>query len=440
MKTTRNSSRLVLAVLAVPAVPAVLAAGAIAAGGVAGALGGLGGCAEAEPGASGAGERRAAVTGTGGAEGSTAPLAFAARARAAARARVARSWSRVLAWGHGADRVGLSPGATERMAEGPSAVAVGPGGRVYVLDRLSGRVLRVSPDAVRTVARVPVDSEDLAVGPDGTLATWSLLRARVALRAPGTGRDLGAVPVPRVLRGARGVSLGTSRQVRLHVAHQEIYRLGSPHAVASLPAVLRSKREGAWRLPEGRGVAVRRRADGRVALWVLDGHPHAPPARRHLLPGGAMAARVVGLALPGAADGSALASPGRGGVAASPVACVRLERRAVTAGPEIGVWRELLCVDVDAGAVRLRRPLPHPARGRYLPRRELAVGGRLSTARCGAAACQGTARVAFIRPLERGLEVTVWPIPVAAAPALAPALAPAPAPAAGAAKTKGGTP
>ena len=303
------------------------------------------------------------------------PPAPEQRSQAVSVPTAASAWTRALPWGAGAGQVGLRPTVPELMADGPSAVAVGPDGAAFVLDRRNRRVLRVTASRVRVAATVPADAEDLAVGADGTLAAYSPLKARVHLLRGET--PLGVVSVPRVLRGVVGITLGASRQVLLRVAHQETYRLGSPAVPRSLAAVLHSKREGAFRLADGRAVAVRRRADGLAELLVIRPGERATVTRRHRLPEPVLAARVMGVA------GS--------------VACLRLERPGPVAGGRISVSRRLVCLDVDSGATRLARDLPLPDPDLYLPRRELAVGG-------------SPARVAFLRPTHSGLSLQVWPL------------------------------
>jgi hypothetical protein len=283
----------------------------------------------------------------------------------------------------------------EQLAEGPSSVAVGSDGAVYVLDRLNGRVLRVTSRVVEVVASVPVDSMELAVGADsaGTtgvvIGAWSPLRAKVWLRAG--GQNAGEVSIPRSLRLARGIGLAGSRQVIVRNAHQETYRLGSPAASRSLSAVLHSKREGAFFLADGSGVQVRRRSsDGRVEVLVL-GNGAGAMDRTTVTRRMELDDVVVGVRLVGAAAGHV---------------CVRLVKAdaSATVGQGVAVRREVVCVRAADGAEVLRRALPGP--GRYLPRRELALGG-------------SPARLVFMHPTNAGLDVQVWTLPDASAGATA---------------------
>jgi hypothetical protein len=259
---------------------------------------------------------------------------------------------------------------------------VAEGGEVLVLDRLKGRVLEVTRGGVTQVAAAPRDAEDLAAGPGGVIGLHSPLRSRVFLRQLSGGTDLGELGVPRELRLVRGVVIGATREVLVQDAHQETYRIGRPGSALELPAVLHSKREGEWLLGDGRGLALRRHGDGRAELLVLRRGPHAPVELRRWLPGEVLAARIIGLA--------------------SGIACLRLERARPDHGPRISVDREALCLEVLDGREIFRRALPDPAASRYLPRRELALGG-------------APLRLAFMSPREDGLQVELWPLPVSGA-------------------------
>jgi hypothetical protein len=278
----------------------------------------------------------------------------------------AEALQRLLPWGGDASSVGLVPAGPEHPAQGVSAVAVGPEGTMYLLDRLNQRVLRVSADAVETVATVPEDTEDLAVGPDGALALYSPLRSRVWIYAE--GKLAGEVEVPRALHQIQSLSLGPSRRVMVHDAHQETRWLGSPIAPQTLPAILHSKREGRAFLEDGSGVVVVRLPDGRPDLRVLSGSER-PAVRTHfVLPEPVLAARILGVA--------------------RDQVCLRLEQGSIEE-----VRRRAVCVDAASGKRVLDVLLAPP--GLYAPRRELALGG-------------SPASLAFIHPEREGLRIRRW--------------------------------
>jgi hypothetical protein len=297
--------------------------------------------------------------------------------RTGSAAEPARAAEVRLGWGSGLDQVGLTRRIDERAAEGPSAVAVGSGGAIFVLDRLNERVIEVAPGGgARVVAPVPRDAEHLAAGPDGAVAAWSPLRAAVWLRGA-DGAAAGELAVPRALRDVEALSLHASRRVRVTTALQETLDLGSPAAPLDLPAVLRTGREGAAFLPDGRGVAARRTAEGGGEILVYGRAEHRKPqvAHAHPVEGPVASIRIVG--------------------AVAGAVCVRIER--ASAAPQVEVAREARCVDPDTGGELLRADLPAP--GLYTPHRDLAVGGRV---------------LAFVHPGEDGLLVRRWPIPAGA--------------------------
>jgi hypothetical protein len=281
---------------------------------------------------------------------------------------------RTLSWG---SEVRLRPAGLERLAEGPSAVAAGPGDAVFVLDRLQGRVLRVGSGAPQQHAQAAHDVTDLTASSDGALALYSPLRALVQVLDP-TGQPTGSLKVPRVFRQVQRVGLGASRQLTLHVAMQETFRLGSPSTPQTLESVLHSKREGAFLLAQRRnaGVAVRRLADGRPELLVVSNKhgERSSVLQRHVLNTPVMAARIVGVV--------------------GDTACLLLERSAPQT-EALKVRRSAVCLDVISGHEALRVDLPDV--GLYLPRRELAVG-------------QTPPRLLLIHPRHRGLLVKSWPL------------------------------
>lgn len=274
-------------------------------------------------------------------------------AKGAGEAReIAPHASVVLGWGDGPSEVGFRPKAKEIGAEGPSSV-VARGGSAFVLDRLNERVIEVPFDgATRVIAGVPRDAEHLAASVDGSVAVWSPLRARVWMFAR-DGEALGEVAVPRALRDLRSIAIGPSRRVSASTTMQETLDLGSPNAPLDLASTLRTKREGAAFLADGRGVAVR--VDHGSAELVVYGarerEAKAGVAARHRVEGAIDAAQIAG--------------------AVGSVVCMRAERVSAHGGA-IAVAREAVCVDATSGAVVLRAALPRP--GESTPHEELAVG------------------------------------------------------------------
>jgi hypothetical protein len=284
----------------------------------------------------------------------------------------------VLPWGTGPAEVGLDPGGREHLAQGVSAVAVDRAGRVHLLDRLNGRVLRIAAGGLQVATRTEPDGEHLALGPDDAIAVFSPWRSRVRISAD--GRAAGELAVPRELRHVLGISLGASRRVGARTALQETFVVGSPSLPQTLPAVLMSKREGAFTLRDGSGVAVRRLSDGRPEVMLLRTAERTHVVARHALPERVLAAQLIG--------------------AVNDLVCARLEIEAGRApAGELRVQRRLVCLDAVSGTRVLERELAPP--GLYLPVEELAVGGDPR---------DDTARVAFISPQPEGLRLTVWPL------------------------------
>lgn len=273
----------------------------------------------------------------------------------------AGGWSdKVLAWGNAEGQVGLRPAAMELPAEGPSALAMAASGDVLVLDRLNERVIAISPSgAIRTAGAVARDAEHLATATDGAFAAWSPLRATVSV----TGRDgaaQGEVAVPRVFRDIQQIGLEPSHRVIAITAMQETLQLGSPRAPLDLAESLRSKREGAAFLGDGRSIAARRSENGAGEILVYrkpvanaDSKP--PVSWTYTISAPVSAVRVVGV------SGNTI--------------CARVER--VTQATALAVEREALCVDVDTGVVRLKHALGRP--GLYAPHQDVAVGSGVLT-------------------------------------------------------------
>lgn len=258
-----------------------------------------------------------------------------------------------LAWGDAAGRAGLRPAVPESPAWGPQAIAVAPSGEAQVLDAVNQRILAIGAAGDVRVAATGIarDAEALAVGEDGALAVFSPLQGKAWL-LDADGAPAGEVAIDRAFRHVTGLAVGRSRQVLVRTAYQETFNVGSPAAPIDLATTLAGKREGAFVLADGSGVAVR--ASGGAAELVVVSNPadrRSTVRATHAVPGRVDAAMLIGVA--------------------GDVACVRTEQLAQDEA--LRVQRRAVCVDVTTGSVRIDLPLAAP--GLYVPRQELAVGG-----------------------------------------------------------------
>ncbi len=271
------------------------------------------------------------------------------------RAELAAShcWQATLSWGPGAGELGFIPRAYERVARGPAAIAVGPTGEVFALDSVNGRVLGITQDTTRVaIDKVPTDAEDLAIGNDGALAVHSPLQAKAWVFDP-DGAPAGSLDIARTFRGIVGIDVDASRQVSLRNAYQETFSAGSPAAPKDLPTMLSQKREGAFQLEDGRGVAVRAKDGVAELLLIRNATPetHSQISQAYAIPGEVTGAQLVGMT--------------------GDIACLRLEQ-VTQPGEVIRVQRRALCMNVQTGAIVQDRTMPTPKT--YKPRHELAVG------------------------------------------------------------------
>ena len=312
----------------------------------------------------------------------TSPTSASAQGSASTASDAAPATHVVVPWGTGNGEVGLRRPQHEAPADGASAVAVASDGSMLLLDRLNQRVVRLDRQGRQrgpwTVTRVPADVEELTVAADGALGVYSPLRARVWIYEGDV--VTGEVPVPRGLRELLTIELGASRNVIARSAHQEMYRLGPPSAPQTLASVLHSKREGAFELTDGSGIAARLDAKGRPEMLVLDvTGERTRVARRHALSSvPVLSARIVGVE--------------------HDVACVRLEHR--IDGASFRVRRSVTCLNASSGEIVLERELG-AVDGPYVPRRSFAMGGNPT-------------RLVFMQPADDGLHITAWDVPRAA--------------------------
>ncbi len=262
-----------------------------------------------------------------------------------------------LPWGAGASEVGLRSEVKDRPAEGPSAVFVAPGGAIAIVDRLNERALEVAPSGeVRTIAKVAADGEHGAMGRDGALVIWSPLRARMWVSSK-DGESMGELAVPRALIDLERIEMGQSHRVYAVNSMQETVALGSPRAPLDLSAVLRTKREGAAFLADGRGVVGRVSKEHVGEIVTMQpgskGEERATSKVAFVLDGAVSAIRIVG--------------------AVGDIACARISRVSQSPDGSLVVKREALCVDLEQGEVVAKREMG--GRGLYAMHADVAVGG-----------------------------------------------------------------
>ncbi len=276
-----------------------------------------------------------------------------------AQAALGADGALTLAFGDKAGQLGFAAAVPERAAFGAPAIGRLPTGEALVLDALHGRVVRVDASgAVRELARVDHDADDLAVGPDGAFAVKRATTPTIVVYTP-QGQRQGELSY-RILQDAERIELGASRRVTVLSAHQERYLLGSPTFPLSEAEVLHSKREGVAERADGAGLQVLRSADGELALVSVRADAEADKTVEvgRVAVGRGASARIVGVS--------------------KNVACLRVESLEDKA--TVSVLREAVCVDATTGAVVLRVPLGAP--GAYVPRRELVFSrGTLTFAR-----------------------------------------------------------
>jgi hypothetical protein len=149
----------------------------------------------------------------------------------------------VLPWGDAEGEIGLIPPAEERIATGPSSLAVGPDGTLWVLDAVNARLVHLSRrgDWLESIPS-PSEADDLAVGPDGRLYVLSLMNRQVAVIQPNGPTE--TVSFSMALRLIAGIQLDERGHVLLQNAYQETFDLGRPGAWVGWPGLLHTKIEG----------------------------------------------------------------------------------------------------------------------------------------------------------------------------------------------------
>jgi hypothetical protein len=273
-------------------------------------------------------------------------------------------------WGTGARGLSLRAAQPEALAYGPSSIAVADDGRIYVTDGEASRIaildgISTGAPTLATFAPAPRDVRDLALSKDGALAYTRTMSRDVTVLEP-EGNVSGTLKMAPALGDYDGVAFGPSRRVIVETPFQQSFTLGSAHAPMALESTLVGKKEGVGQLSQGRAVSVVHGVNGDLTLRV---HTAEGIASSFRIPDGDTG-HIVG--------------------ARGDVACVRIEHVAPGATP-ISVTREIFCANVTTKTTVLRADLGAP--GIYVPRRELALGA---------------GKLAFMKPTDSGLAVTVW--------------------------------
>lgn len=171
---------------------------------------------------------------------------------------------RQFAWGTGPTQLGRIL-AGEQNPEGPMALDADAQGRVFVLDQVNARVLRLDPDGSSHSLPAPRTAQELLAGPSGV---WLLDRlvGRTARRIDAeTGKELGHVGLAQPqLDEPGGITalLGHDGALWAEFEHTRLIRLGGLNG-ATLPPSTLAGRPG---LDARRVLRALRTGPGQVAI------------------------------------------------------------------------------------------------------------------------------------------------------------------------------
>ncbi|MBW1871481.1 MAG: hypothetical protein JRJ19_05415, partial [Deltaproteobacteria bacterium] len=229
-----------------------------------------------------------------------------------------------LAWG-GKNGPQLSNRVKSSLTQGPTSVALGPQGKIWILDNQANRLLAYDNSGclLEVVALTPGHRDDLAVGHDGSLALLARHTAKIEILGK-NGRPKKTIELAAHLGPPRRI--GFTQEIQVENAHGERFALGRPDDLKPLRQVLFNRRQGPIGSLFDCAVSV---ANGKVSLYRW-GQPSKLTAERR------PADHIIDLELDGVASARLVSSCSSRGML---VEVQRLED-----GPVVKVSKEIVFV------------------------------------------------------------------------------------------------
>lgn len=135
-------------------------------------------------------------------------------------------------WGTRMDELGHSR-PSEANPEGPMSVNVDGQGRMYVLDQVNGRILRVGPDG-KPLGVIPLkqqeSAQDIAISKDGSVAVLDRFTSKSVVMYDQNGNALGELPLEGEGIDETGLTTGVfvdGNDVYVEKEHGPLVRIGT---------------------------------------------------------------------------------------------------------------------------------------------------------------------------------------------------------------------
>ncbi len=128
--------------------------------------------------------------------------------------------------GNGPGEVTIRLPDEEIAAGGPSALAIGPDGTIFLADILADRIVRLAADGAPLSPLAAPDVEDIAVDADGLVYAFARSTSRVTVLDEG-GQTVDVVEIPRTMRWVTGLTVMPGGAIGLHTANQESVALSA---------------------------------------------------------------------------------------------------------------------------------------------------------------------------------------------------------------------